>query len=507
MPLKTGSSKEVVSENIAEMIRAGHPRAQAVAAAMRQAGISPHGHVIKSLDGGVARCGGPRMCSQCKQEKEWMGGDMMIKSIIFIKGHIDEYQRRLKSGKIVIVHSHERMTNPSSHEEMRDAVGRHAEAMGLSTDRKRSQSSSSQYLTVSHEDGEEIHEHKIRFSDHVLPPTYKINNGTADYEVSEAGKEHQDTHGEWFDAVAYLAKKTGKPIPKAVQAKLDQREAEHQARIASESQHRANVGAAIAASKAHAEELKKKAESSENEDVLATRARLKEIETELADKSVTGNRRKKLNHKRDLHMQKIKDLLGVGMEKSIVFIKATAAEAQAVIRDIPAKKKIIMTLAADGFTVTTQAAKPVYMLTFQGIDIAIENREGSMRAGTDPNGKAWQTRMLYPYGFVKRSEGADGDEVDCYVGPNPAAENVYIVHQRQAGKWDQYDEDKCMLGFDTIEDAKHAYLKHYNDLRFLGDITTLPVAEFKRKVSATKNNPGMVKSMIVLTKTATENRK
>lgn len=38
MPLKSGSSQKTISENIAEMIRAGHPRAQAAAAAYRKAG-------------------------------------------------------------------------------------------------------------------------------------------------------------------------------------------------------------------------------------------------------------------------------------------------------------------------------------------------------------------------------------------------------------------------------------------------------------------------------------
>jgi len=37
MPLKKGKSKTVVSENIREMVKAGHPRKQAVAAALNQA--------------------------------------------------------------------------------------------------------------------------------------------------------------------------------------------------------------------------------------------------------------------------------------------------------------------------------------------------------------------------------------------------------------------------------------------------------------------------------------
>lgn len=38
MPLKAGSDKATISGNIREMVEAGHPQKQAVAAAMRKAG-------------------------------------------------------------------------------------------------------------------------------------------------------------------------------------------------------------------------------------------------------------------------------------------------------------------------------------------------------------------------------------------------------------------------------------------------------------------------------------
>lgn len=130
---------------------------------------------------------------------------------------------------------------------------------------------------------------------------------------------------------------------------------------------------------------------------------------------------------------------------------------------------------------------------WHGLEIAIENPVGSTREGT-----GWKTTMQNAYGYVCRSEAVDGDEVDVYIGPDMDAPTVYVVQQRRYGDWKRYDEDKCMLGFDSEAAARRAYLKHYDDDRFLGPIVAMSVDEFVQKVKATNERPGMIKSILFL---------
>lgn len=118
---------------------------------------------------------------------------------------------------------------------------------------------------------------------------------------------------------------------------------------------------------------------------------------------------------------------------------------------------------------------------FNGLNISIENKKGTIRRGTDSDGHKWAIKMHYDYGYIRGTEGADGDHVDCYLGGNEGAKKVYIIHQKIPGT-DKYDEDKCMLGFDTLEEAKAAYLKQYDKPGFFGGIDTVAVEVFKEKV-------------------------
>lgn len=117
--------------------------------------------------------------------------------------------------------------------------------------------------------------------------------------------------------------------------------------------------------------------------------------------------------------------------------------------------------------------------TFQGLRIAIENRKGSVRSGVDRDGKPWRTEMKHPYGYIKGTKGADGEEIDVYVGPDKKAPEAHVVHQRKSdGKG--YDEDKVMLGFPSLEAARKAYLAHYNSPKFLGPISSMPIEVLKK---------------------------
>lgn len=134
-----------------------------------------------------------------------------------------------------------------------------------------------------------------------------------------------------------------------------------------------------------------------------------------------------------------------------------------------------------------------YRTTFQGFDISIENRKGSIRRWYDPQTDTeGETKMLYPYGYIRLTEGTDGDHVDCFIGPHEDATHVYVVHQLKAPHFRSFDEDKCMMGFRSAEEAKRAYLAHYDRPDFFGSMTRLPVAEFRRKVYARKRK--MIKS-------------
>ena len=127
--------------------------------------------------------------------------------------------------------------------------------------------------------------------------------------------------------------------------------------------------------------------------------------------------------------------------------------------------------------------------TFQGIPIAIENKVGSVRKWKDGQGGEGETKMLHAYGYIERTTGADEDEVDVFLGPDPRALQAYIIHQRNVAT-DIYDEDKVMLGFSNAADALAAYQANYNRDDFVITYTAMDMDAFKRWVASTEAKSG-----------------
>lgn len=97
-------------------------------------------------------------------------------------------------------------------------------------------------------------------------------------------------------------------------------------------------------------------------------------------------------------------------------------------------------------------------------DVTIENPKGSVRSGVDAQGNRWENEMHNTYGYIRGTEGVDGDHIDVFLSDNIDEWNgarVFIIDQyNQDGT---FDEHKVMLGFNDEEEAEAAYLSNYDD--------------------------------------------
>lgn len=114
---------------------------------------------------------------------------------------------------------------------------------------------------------------------------------------------------------------------------------------------------------------------------------------------------------------------------------------------------------------------------FAGLPVTIENPKGSTRSGVDSDGTPWSITMTYDYGYIRKTSGMDGDEIDCFLGPNEDAANAYIIRIKNPNT-NSPDEDKTMLGFDSAAQAKRAFYQNYTDPDFFHSIQTMPMDDF-----------------------------
>ena len=126
-----------------------------------------------------------------------------------------------------------------------------------------------------------------------------------------------------------------------------------------------------------------------------------------------------------------------------------------------------------------------------GLDISLENLPGTERRGTAPDGTEWSVTMPSAYGYVRGTEGADGDQVDVYVGESPESQNVYVVDQIDPATG-EFDEHKALLAFDNIDEATATYDAGFSDQSGpsrRGAISEMSVDEFKAWLKTDTKGP------------------
>lgn len=117
-----------------------------------------------------------------------------------------------------------------------------------------------------------------------------------------------------------------------------------------------------------------------------------------------------------------------------------------------------------------------------GLDISIENPRGSERSGTDRDGRAWTSTMAHHYGYIRKTEGKDGDHIDVFLGPQAedASMPAFIVDQVNP-RSRRFDEHKIMMGFPDEASAREGYLANYQDgWQGLGGITEVSLEDLKQ---------------------------
>ncbi|MAK91978.1 MAG: hypothetical protein CMI13_12180, partial [Oleibacter sp.] len=115
-------------------------------------------------------------------------------------------------------------------------------------------------------------------------------------------------------------------------------------------------------------------------------------------------------------------------------------------------------------------------LTLYGLPIAIEQPRNSVRCRVDGKGHEWSNVMASHYGYIIGTKGADGDEVDVFIGTYPESETVFVIDQAFNGR---FDEHKVMLAFPDARSARDAYLKSYDEgWQGFGAITAVSIPDF-----------------------------
>lgn len=120
------------------------------------------------------------------------------------------------------------------------------------------------------------------------------------------------------------------------------------------------------------------------------------------------------------------------------------------------------------------------MKRLHDLNVAIENPRGSIRVG-----QGWAVKMSADYGYLSGTNGGDGEEVDCFVGPQHESQAVFVLSQVDP-ETGAPDEDKVLLGYPDMGAALRDYFGSYTDSygwKRVGGVAVMPMQDFKAWVA------------------------
>jgi inorganic pyrophosphatase len=127
-------------------------------------------------------------------------------------------------------------------------------------------------------------------------------------------------------------------------------------------------------------------------------------------------------------------------------------------------------------------------ISYNGVKIGIEWPKGSVRKYANSNFRKF---MYAGYGYIKKTNSEDGEEIDVYLGDEKESPIIYRVEQlkspyeaKKTGgtAYVTHDEYKFMIGFTSKEEAIKVYTKCMSK-RFLGKVTELSWDKFKELIN------------------------
>lgn len=134
-----------------------------------------------------------------------------------------------------------------------------------------------------------------------------------------------------------------------------------------------------------------------------------------------------------------------------------------------------------------------------GLDISVETPRNGIRKETGPDGSISEIQTPAAYGYVKRTNGADDEQVNVFIGPSPQASTVYVIDQQNTDTG-KFDEHKAMIGFDSREEAMSTYQASFSDGRGgdrIAGVAEMDIGQFKDWLATDPKRPISTETSVV----------